>query len=393
MVKQLDVLLISLHLLPELLAFAVLSSKTLCQPRSSRFVIWLTSIPIYLYLALFTSTGTPSLDYFLGQFCVVRILSLLDFLVITDARRDLWRADDHDSVKFADLGSPLARAEWAIGLLFLNPRGIGWNFEPRHALPPHPEEGRLDFVLRQAQRGVLAFLWFDLMGTIARTDTALQVGGSVLNQGLGGRAMYTVWWFTTVSSGFIVSHSMLAAFSVGLGIYQPSDWPNLFGGVKYMYTLRKFWGRGWHHNLRRFLVSTADFLTLQVLHLQPSSQLASYSQLYLAFLLSGLVHFCGSYALLRSPSLALSTLQFFALQPLVITLEDGAIALGKRLGISPGVDVRILGYTWTAACLTVMAPYWLDPLVHAGLADPGEQKSFSVVQGLWRGEWFAPVRR
>ncbi len=37
-------------------------------------------------------------------------------------------------------------------------------------------------------------------------------------------------------------HSLAAGITVALGMYEPSDWPDLVGSFKDAYTLSRFWG-------------------------------------------------------------------------------------------------------------------------------------------------------
>jgi hypothetical protein len=44
---------------------------------------------------------------------------------------------------------------------------------------------------------------------------------------------------------------LFAALTVGLGMYDPGDWPPIMGRLRDVCCVRDFWGRFWHQGLRR----------------------------------------------------------------------------------------------------------------------------------------------
>ena len=99
---------------------------------------------------------------------------------------------------------------------------------------------------------------------------------------------------------------------------------------------------------------------------------SSYTQLYIAFFISGLLHFAGDFMLEKR--LAYHSFKFFILQAVAITFEDFVIYIAKhllRLGgiqLKPGrVDenwaeavVRVMGYCWVILWFCLTLPVWLD---------------------------------
>jgi Trk-type K+ transport system membrane component len=45
--------------------------------------------------------------------------------------------------------------------------------------------------------------------------------------------------------------SVFAALTVAIGMYTPQDWPPLMGRLRDVSTVRNFWGKFWHQDLRR----------------------------------------------------------------------------------------------------------------------------------------------
>jgi len=70
----------------------------------------------------------------------------------------------------------------------------------------------------------------------------------------------------------------------------------------------------------------------RIVGLKKGTLASRYSQLYLAFIASALLH---HYPLLRSGAENHSTLAYFLMQPIAITVEDLAIYLGRKAGITP----------------------------------------------------------
>lgn len=120
------------------------------------------------------------------------------------------------------------------------------------------------------------------------------------------------------------------------------------------------------------------FLARRVFKLPPGGNLSSYTQLYIAFLLSGLVHIPPSNG---------GALQFFLMQAVAITFEDGVISLAARAGLKHSNRwLRRLGYLWVYCWFVYSLPPWVDFLMSLGLFEHGGMK-LSFILGLYRGEW------
>ena len=101
---------------------------------------------------------------------------------------------------------------------------------------------------------------------------------------------------------------------------------------------------------------------------------SSYTQLYVAFFLSGLIHFGGDFILEKR--MVYRSFNFFILQAVIITFEDFVIYISKwslrQGGIElkvgkpdeslAGMVVRVVGYCWVTLCFCLTLPVWMDGL-------------------------------
>ena len=94
-----------------------------------------------------------------------------------------------------------------------------------------------------------------------------------------------------------------------------------FGTLATIYTngLRGFWGSGWHQMFRHMLTSTADE-AVKIFRLESQSQTASAVKVSFSFLISGIIHACGSYTLWGNTQPLYACL-FFLLQPFGILIQ------------------------------------------------------------------------
>ena len=102
------------------------------------------------------------------------------------------------------------------------------------------------------------------------------------------------------------------------------------------------------------------------------SNRSAYTQLYVAFFLSGLLHFAGDFMIEKR--MVYYSFKFFLLQAVVITFEDLIIYIAKRTlhlkgtelkqgkADEPGVEmvVRVIGYCWVALWFCLTLPIWID---------------------------------
>ena len=120
------------------------------------------------------------------------------------------------------------------------------------------------------------------------------------------------------------------------------------------------------------------FAANKILKFPRGTHRSSYTQLYIAFFLSGLIHSSGDFMV--DKRMVYRSFKFFLIQAVIITFEDIIIYLAKRslrrggIELEPGkadrswaeTVVRIIGYCWVIlwACWTF--PIFLDGLNAVG---------------------------
>ena len=111
-------------------------------------------------------------------------------------------------------------------------------------------------------------------------------------------------WVFIVSLYYTLSalYATSSTIFVATGLYEPRDWPALFGSPLNACMVRRHCGyvcpmfpvphsRVWHQLHRRALTSNANFLA-SAFHI-PRGTLATYFKLFASFLVSGLAHAAG----------------------------------------------------------------------------------------------------
>lgn len=121
------------------------------------------------------------------------------------------------------------------------------------------------------------------------------------------------------------------------------------------------------------------FIAHRVLRLKPGSKASGYTQLYVAFLISGIMHYLPDYMALRH--WGGGALRFFLLQAVAITFEECVQDVGRRLGLRTSWAWKAVGYFWVWSWFAYCLPIWQDPLLHNGVL---EELRYSVVVFLRR---------
>ena len=121
----------------------------------------------------------------------------------------------------------------------------------------------------------------------------------------------------------------------------------------------------WHQIFRRVVTDIPDFLAKRILHINSETLplVSRYTRLFLAFLLSGLVHVSSDLAV-GIPLQESGSLEFFTIQSLGIMIEDSVQELNRRWGIVQSEKgKKVLGYVWTLLFFTWTLPTWAFPLI------------------------------
>ena len=122
------------------------------------------------------------------------------------------------------------------------------------------------------------------------------------------------------------------------------------------------------------------------------TNLSSYTQLYVAFFLSAILHFSGDFVIEKR--IVSRSFKFFLLQAVAITFEDLVVYTAKRLlrrGRKLGgpwtiVVVRAFGYCWVTLWLSLTLPVWLDELNALGFSSSDRRPISQFLLNKWN-QW------
>ncbi|KAI1792381.1 membrane bound O-acyl transferase family-domain-containing protein [Ganoderma leucocontextum] len=350
-----------------------------------------TAVLVYicyqLTLGCATGLGTSE-EYASGVGCGFILLWIPLFFWLDNPMK--WRYKNEAAVPET---YPLwKRIYYAVSIVW-SPRLIGWDTQVAN-VPPPTTKSRAAFLQQAAFTVVKSALIVDLAGTYVRLQPLFELQGTPgFPTGLRGYVMASVCLFAYCTKSYAnlrLQYTLLAIVCVatGLGNGDPEMWPDLIGNWWDAYTVRRFWGRTWHQMLRGYFSACGKAVS-SALRFKKGSNASSYSQLYTAFFLSGLLHSFGDLALGEPFS---KSMPFFLANAVAITLEDGAISMARRLGVGSATKtkgkegppprwVRVLGYTWVFGWFSYslrLLIWWMVPYEVGSKTLP----KFSIVQTI-----------
>ena len=123
---------------------------------------------------------------------------------------------------------------------------------------------------------------------------------------------------------------------------------------------------------------------------------SSYTQLYIAFFLSGLLHFSGDFMI--DKRIVYRSFKFFLLQAVAITFEDFVIYIVKLLLRQGGIElkpgkgdeswaeagVRIFGYCWVTLWFCLTLPISQDELSAVGFTSTDREPINRFLLEMWK---------
>ncbi|TEB25521.1 hypothetical protein FA13DRAFT_1777387 [Coprinellus micaceus] len=330
---------------------------------STRKAIFAPIFALSIYLVLFTASDDLPTDYFVGCSTMINLFRMSDLLLLSDVQKDLRR---HGETRDISKEPFLTRLKWALSL-YASLRGVGWSHEPTSHLPPPSKTTRTQFVLQQILKLGQAHVVFNFGNLLVLLNSSFSKDGPPFSS--------QPWWLRPTAIG-----QTLQVNGVVARLSTPKDWPSLFGPVSGAFTVRSYWGRVWHQVLRKFLTGHGTTFT-KALRI-PKGRFKTYFSLYVAFFISGLIHYFGDFMIIQDWSGG--SLIYFTLQACAITFEDAVQGLVRRSGIKvPSLLARVIGYTWVVAWFSFAIPIWMEPHVKAGITSDGVSGS-SVVPVLAR---------
>ncbi|KAJ7584428.1 membrane bound O-acyl transferase family-domain-containing protein [Mycena floridula] len=349
--------------------------------RPSRYRrLFFIPITVTTYYFLFhTTTGNITNDYVIACGWLTLFFTSSDFILLTDVQNELRSIKPPEDKPVSQEGL-WVRFNWAWDL-FTSLRGIGWAHEPIAVLPPRPT--RSNFVTKQLAKVAVLAIIFDLTCWHNQFNPAyFKDGPSLTAYGWFWR-YESIWgWTLPGYTTLAAQNCLISILSVSLGRSDAEDWPWLFGSFLDAWSVRRFWGRTWHQNLRRFVAAHGRFVSGRVLGLTRGTKLSAYVQLYTAFFISATIHYLADYKVFRSWSGG--AFKFFLLQAVAITFEDGAIALGRYVRIQ-GTSRwwHLLGYVWVWTWFALVFPTWQDPLMNAGISEGATKSLLQMAWSSW----------
>ncbi|KAF8626961.1 hypothetical protein AX15_004615 [Amanita polypyramis BW_CC] len=286
-----------------------------------------------------------------------------NYILVTDVQRKMFKRGQKEPAYRLPL---LGRVKWAADL-FSSCRGIGWSFEPTHALPPPPSVTRTKFIFQELRALTWDVICYELCMAYMRNNPSFAANGYSL--GAGGILWRTVNVLSMGIAALVTlrtPYRVLSILCVLTGFWEPQDWVPLFGDLLEAFTLQRFWGRVWHQLLRWSAVSHGRFLAYDVLHLKKGSKASYLVQLYTTFAVTAAIHVAGEYSMLGYWTHK-HALRFFLLQPVAMSFETLVIEAAKKLSIRG--PWRLLGYLWVVMWFSYTVPGWVDPLFQRGLGE------------------------
>lgn len=145
----------------------------------------------------------------------------------------------------------------------------------------------------------------------------------------------------------------------------------------------------WHQNIRATFEGISIYITQDLLHLSKGSLVARYSNIYIAFIVSGLLHLGTDFGVgvtFRESG----ALQFFCTVATGIMCEDAVEAIWSHLvGLNRSDQPtplwqRCVGYLWTILFLCWCTPRWTYPLIDRHRAGIDEVYPFGIAQYVTR---------
>ncbi|EAU90980.1 hypothetical protein CC1G_02367 [Coprinopsis cinerea okayama7 len=222
------------------------------RPSKYRRLLFLLVAPLCIYPMFLPKAATSHDNYARTGRLISLLLVSSDFLVLTDVQNELRLRNDKASPHISQR-SWWSRLKWAFQLR-TSMRGVGWSFEPspEHLGPRPPVRTRWEFIIYQLIWTAFNSLALDLCVATAKTIPYFDGTGRETLATAPWPDKLLCWLYIAISyHGLLVPFRILTILSVGLGLSQPHEWPELFGNPLDAYTVRRAWGRVWQQSIRR----------------------------------------------------------------------------------------------------------------------------------------------
>ncbi|CAG8972407.1 hypothetical protein HYALB_00007161 [Hymenoscyphus albidus] len=362
--------------IPHILLFAIQFVALASPPFRGRRTLFSTAIiilAVHVHIhPHFTNNVALAQPFTIAWSYYMNTLAKLLFSHNPGPEFNYWRMDQPPREALSYTAFSAKKILWAITLVF-NQRGIPWNFQIKH-VPSASTTKRASFLAKQAFEFLKCFFIADLLfelNTRLFTPPDGRVGW-VDSQNLTLRHPDFRWNFVKAfvfgaTPYFMLSmqYAQFAFFAVLFRLSKPEDWPPPFGRLADVTTVRHFWGKYWHQQLRSMLISYADALA-SALQISKGTTLSSYMKLYVAFGISGAFHALSQMKMPCSTNITpvertFGFFLFFLWQMAAITVEDLVQWAYQKIGFDiysrDSMAFRTLtGYVWVVASFWVCLP-------------------------------------
>lgn len=313
-----------------------------------------------------------------------------------------WHQDRaaKEAVSYSAFG--IRKLRWAL-VIMLNQRGVRWNFEVKNT-PKATIFGRWSFLKLQTLNLIYYILMADLMCQLSiRLFYTAPSGETGLLDSKYLTLTHSDWrWSLLKAFVFGATPYYMCCFqytifsipAVLLRLSKAEDWPPIFGQLKDATSVRKFWGQYWHQTIRKSLTAYSTAF-VKICNISRGTTLSAYTQIWLAFAISGVMHANSMRVLPRPISIStaectIGMVQFFLWQAMAITIEDFVMLIWKRgVGRMPPEYLRTLfGWGWVVSSFWYSMSWAGDVMLRMRL---GEE---TFLPGTVLGPWvekFVPI--
>ncbi|KIY66056.1 hypothetical protein CYLTODRAFT_491795 [Cylindrobasidium torrendii FP15055 ss-10] len=360
--------------------FLLLASVT-ARPSRWRFLFFIPIACINLCLIPLHFADIVA-DYSVHVILVGSLFLAFDFIISNDVQIDLRQKGQDSDIARRPLSERLV---WGVRLI-LSLRGVGWLHEPTKSLRPGytAQTSRTSFIAQQLCITMVYIVISDIASTYARTSCTFlpePTNCTMSSRPFFWRCLDALTFACVGQIGISNLFNIISVLSVACGHSTPKDWVPGFGYWSNGYRLRNFWSIVWHQFLRRMLSDPGKWL-VKTLRIPRGTNLSSYTQLYTAFILSGVLHACAEYSITDHWGYS-NALVFFPAQAVGIMFEDAVVYLGRVVGFPKRLG-RAIGSVWVLLWFVYTLPVLLVPMASVGFLDQSLLLPFSIVKPLIR---------
>ncbi|KAI0401587.1 membrane bound O-acyl transferase family-domain-containing protein [Xylaria palmicola] len=376
----------SASIAPHIALYFVQIIALACPPsrlRRSLFSILIFGLGLYAHLhPHFTNDVGLAQPFIISWSYYLATLAKLLFSGPEGPEAHFWRVDHPRQEALSYSAFSWKKIRWAFALV-INQRGVRWNHQVKNVHPIRTQK-KADFLVLQVWKFAKYLLVADLLFSLSRRLFFTNADGTIGPLDSHSLTLRHADWRWSFAKALVfgstpyfmlsMQYAQLAFVSVALGISMPEDWPSPFGRLADITTVRLFWGKFWHQQLRHMLTSYTDAF-VDALGIPRGTNWSSYTTLYLAFLFSGTFHALSQRQLpcpvdVSDSERVTGFFLFFVWQAVAITFEDFAQWLWRRGGLGENRLLnRMIGYMWVTWCIWASLPLAGDTFMRMRLGE------------------------